>query len=501
MNITRPTSAFIALFIALLAPISSAQAQIPCRSVVSDGKAVWVCAEAAPATLPATSPMSGTANAVVSGKPFRGRVTYKGTYSLTVEKPVPQQNQSQLRIGGLSIPISPTTTTEQFNGAITFIVEYDGFAYTVTQQTTGVLGSGRFSGVVSNGVCETTASENGNTSRTVAQCNTEVFSGSGGNLPGSRQQVSMTYNTRATEVIDYDVRDAQRAQQAVSAQAQQERARAEQAKADKDAGAGRILQMPQDNAKVAQANATAKTDIASAQNAKSIVSLAAVKSLWERHDNALPLQVESAVWKAAETNRMPKLVCISGDCQNGYGVAIGNDNGWVTTYQLESFFRDGKQTGIGVKNSWGGNKEVVDVRDGASIFFWYNVGLPRLYSEGWLLGFELAAVQAHHAKSFRNMKRADNCMVLGTKTEGVETTQGGRVIGRVTTSEKTVWFNECKTAIYVKSIQRSENAGVIFYYDTSFALNPKTEVDWERYPNFSFNAARLGRQDLGVFIR
>lgn len=198
-------------------------------------------------TTPATPANPATNVTVVppAGKPFRGKVTYQGTYSLTVEKPVPQRDRSAVRIGGISLPITPTTTSEQFNGAITLIVEYDGYGYTVVQKTTGLLDSGTGSGVTTNGTCETTGTGNGNTSRMVGPCNTEFFNGTGGTLPGSRQKIGMSVSTRATEVIDYDVRDAKRTEQAIAAQAQQERARAEQAKAaaqakvEKDADAAR----------------------------------------------------------------------------------------------------------------------------------------------------------------------------------------------------------------------------------------------------------------------
>jgi hypothetical protein len=166
------------------------------------------------------------------GRGFRGKITYKGTYSLSEFIPTREQDRTTIQIGNARIPVGSAARTETSNGAITIFVEFDGSAFSARQVVTGLLRNASFSGVVRNGICETTAVIGNLYSRSVGQCDTAVFNVTGSTSSNGVQLNAAVYNLQAVEVIDYDIRDAKRAEQATAAQAQQERARAEQVKAD-----------------------------------------------------------------------------------------------------------------------------------------------------------------------------------------------------------------------------------------------------------------------------
>jgi hypothetical protein len=183
----------------------------------------------------------GQAHAVEVGaniKPFRGKVIYQGTYSVNVEIPTPANQRNTLRFGGSQIPLGPSGRVENFKGSLTVELEFNGSAVSGTYKGTGVIDPGRMSGVVSGDQCELTESAQGNTSRTVAQCDMSVFNGTMVNIPGSRQKMELAFQAATTQVVDYDERDRKQAEGAVAAKAQSERATAK-AKQDREAEAAR----------------------------------------------------------------------------------------------------------------------------------------------------------------------------------------------------------------------------------------------------------------------
>jgi len=239
-----------------------------------------------------------------------------------------------------------------------------------------------------------------------------------------------------------------------------------------------------------------------------------IDTLWILLKTARPITDSSTVWELAGTKQI-KETCISGDCTNGYGISISNEDAATGRYQYEGGFLNTKHHGVGIIKTANGLVRVGHFENGKDVgaYILNNNGLMELHhANGRVIkkvraefGFELAVVQKHQAYNFENLS-ACNC--LGRAIHIVETAyqQPYDIIDEFKnnkgTNYKTVTQhveypglrNNCPKTVYVKAI--SFEGG--FYFDRSLAVLPGATI-MKRPFNAIYNPGKEGVQYLGQY--
>ncbi|MEO6541269.1 MAG: hypothetical protein ABIN74_09775 [Ferruginibacter sp.] len=209
-----------------------------------------------------------------------------------------------------------------------------------------------------------------------------------------------------------------------------------------------------------------------------------IDSLWSLLRSALPIQENSPVWQLAGRQEI-KETCISGDCNNGYGISITNER-VSGRHQYEGRFVNAKHHGVGII------KTINGVRAGnyengkeASAYILQNNGLMELHNiKGFQktteeFGFSLADVQKHQAYSFEKLS-ACTCMSRATHialeeyqqpfdlTDEFKNFKGTGYRTETRRMEYPGLRNNCRNIIYIRAI--SNRGG--FYFDRSIVVLP-----------------------------
>ncbi len=73
-----------------------------------------------------------------------------------------------------------------------------------------------------------------------------------------------------------------------------------------------------------------------------------IQEAWDMFHKAKPINESSLEWKKAGEVALSEPICISGNCENGFGIRIDNLNGKTPRYQFEGKFVNGIKTSYGV---------------------------------------------------------------------------------------------------------------------------------------------------------
>lgn len=211
-----------------------------------------------------------------------------------------------------------------------------------------------------------------------------------------------------------------------------------------------------------------------------------VDDLWKLYRGAKPLMENNPEWKKAGTQRITGYLCMSGNCDNGQGIAVTNNGGYTISSQHEGWFRAGKPYGVGVATNSAGGKTAGIFRNGplGAYLVTEASGYVGLRTTG-PVGLTLAEVQRNQEINFAGLKVSPNTLrsvnvseVVGEKSvtldvEGLEdrhvtTTQAVKqnFLRLKNTGNKTVWIKA--TRVYV-----DEKTGKKSFLDQSFALEPE----------------------------
>lgn len=197
-----------------------------------------------------------------------------------------------------------------------------------------------------------------------------------------------------------------------------------------------------------------------------VLAQSTLTTLWDLQKKSQPLQTTSSLWEEAGRKRI-RLTCLSGDCDSGYGVAIGN-MGDGSRYQYEGFFKKGRPDGLGISKYENGLIEVADNRSG-QIVEGYLSNSKGIYSlinaQMGDNGFTLADIQTHFTNSFEGFTKC-NCLVPATHVEN-EPYQKPHTVkdeyGSIKGTEYTTEYHEveypgfknnCKTKVFIKAIRK-----------------------------------------------
>lgn len=211
-----------------------------------------------------------------------------------------------------------------------------------------------------------------------------------------------------------------------------------------------------------------------------------VDDLWKLYRSAKPIMENSTEWKKAGTQRISGYMCMSGNCDNGQGIAVTNNGGNTISIQHEGWFRAGKPYGVGVATNSSGGKTAGIFRNGplGAYLVTEASGYVALKTTG-PVGLTLAEVQRNQEINFAGLKVSQNTLrsvnvseVVGEKSvtldiEGLEdrhvtTTQAVKqtFVRLKNTGAKTVWIKATRVLL-------NEKTGKKTFLDQSFALPPE----------------------------
>ncbi|MEO7306885.1 MAG: hypothetical protein ABIR78_00440 [Ferruginibacter sp.] len=211
-----------------------------------------------------------------------------------------------------------------------------------------------------------------------------------------------------------------------------------------------------------------------------------VDSLWSLLRRAGAIQSNSQVWELAGRQEI-KETCISGDCNNGYGISISNE-GVLGRYQYEGGFINAKHHGVGIiKTLTGLRVGNYDNEKEAGAYILDNNGLMELHhvtARGSKkiteeFGFELAIVQDHQAKAFEKFTPC-NCLVRATHivveeyqqpydiTDLFHNNNGSNYKTETRRVEYPGLKNNCTNKIYIRAISNHAD----HYFDRSLVVLP-----------------------------
>jgi hypothetical protein len=235
-----------------------------------------------------------------------------------------------------------------------------------------------------------------------------------------------------------------------------------------------------------------------------------IDSLWSLLQHAGPIQENSAAWQLAGKQETDE-ACISGDCNNGYGISIAN-NRVNDRHQYEGRFLNGRHHGVGIIKTLTGIM-VGNFEKGKLVgaYILQNNALMELHNiKGFQkpedeFGFSLADVQKHQAISFQKFTP---CTCLGRATHvAIEEYQepydltdefknfkGTAYRTQTRRVEYPGLKNNCKGPVYIKAI--SNHGG--FYFDKSMVVLPGQTI--RKLPfNINYANAKEDIQYLGQF--
>ena len=237
-----------------------------------------------------------------------------------------------------------------------------------------------------------------------------------------------------------------------------------------------------------------------------------IDTLWNLLKRSQPIQENSAVWKLAGKQEI-KETCISGDCNNGYGISISNDKSFAGRYQYEGLFLNAKHNGAGIIKTVNGLTRVANFDNGkeAGGYILENNGLMQLHNtKGFQkiteeFGFTLAVVQKHLANSFEKFTPC-NCLVRATHIEVEEyqlpyeiTDEFKNYKGtKYKTETRSVEYpglrNNCNHTIYIKAILNKGG----YYFDRSLVVLPGYTI-MKRPFNLTYTNTKEDVQYLGQY--
>lgn len=247
-----------------------------------------------------------------------------------------------------------------------------------------------------------------------------------------------------------------------------------------------------------------------------------VAALWQFYKKANPLLADLDTYKSKGSPNMSE-TCLSGDCNNGYGIAIYYNNG-STRYQYEGSFNNGLKNGIGAISITTGLYEVANYQNDEKVggYLQVNDGLVWLrnangrnfVSSSDEFGFTLQEVIKHQEYSFEKFSKC-NCLsstdYYETKSYTEEYTPKDRLGNDLSTETRTKYGQEkhiglkniCDKTIYIKAISKddfSENGAV--YHDKSIAILPGyTFPEEEMHFSSIYNNNEIGVQYLGQYSK
>jgi hypothetical protein len=239
-----------------------------------------------------------------------------------------------------------------------------------------------------------------------------------------------------------------------------------------------------------------------------------IDSLWSLLKNSKPIQENSPVWENAGRKEINE-TCISGDCNNGYGISISTDRDLGGRYQYEGRFLDAKHDGYGTIKTEKGYIRVIYYNNGkeAGAYLLANNGLMELHNadgtgskkERKEFGFALEVVQKHLSYSFEKFT-ACTCLGRGTHIVVEEYQQpydltdqlkNNRGTGYRTETRRVEYpglKNNCKGPVYVKAI--SNEGG--YYFDRSVVVLPGSTIK-KRPFNASYTNTKEEVEYLGQY--
>lgn len=142
---------------------------------------------------------------------WRGEIRYTGTHQGYVQPAgsLPTRLTPDALFGSLQ-----SSMRQQYGGQIDLVLQFDGSSVSGTYSGTGGMETGRVSGTRNGSQCRLTAGGN----VIEATCSQNVFEGTSRSMATSGETQFMRIAAQQTSLVDFSVRDRQRAEQRVEAQ-------------------------------------------------------------------------------------------------------------------------------------------------------------------------------------------------------------------------------------------------------------------------------------------
>ncbi len=237
-----------------------------------------------------------------------------------------------------------------------------------------------------------------------------------------------------------------------------------------------------------------------------------IDTLWSLLKTAKPIYENSPVWELAGKQAI-KETCISGDCTNGYGISISNDDAVTGRYQYEGGFLNAKHHAVGIIKTVNGLIRVGNYDNGKEVgaYILDNNGLMQLHhqkgfkSAAMEFGFALADVKKHQANSFEKFT-ACNCLGRATHiveeeyqqpydlTDEFKNFKGTGYRTEIRRVEYPGLRNNCKNIVYIKAI--ANHGG--YYFDKSLVVLPGSTIR-KRPFNLTYTDIKEDVQYLGQY--
>jgi TPR repeat protein len=217
-----------------------------------------------------------------------------------------------------------------------------------------------------------------------------------------------------------------------------------------------------------------------------------ILAVWNLLKLAKPIDKTSQAWEIAGNKALGTGICVSGDCENGYGINIANGNGFSTRSQYEGYFSNGKRDNKGVFTDAEGDLTAIigDIRitkDASDILSHISRPSGR--------GFTLQDIQYFQHLAFADLHKC-NCITPTYNAPSSESYQeryeivsgvyGNYISSGYETKSRTVYvpglINIGNENVYIKAISSREiiskkydpNAKKLFeYFNSSFSLKSK----------------------------